>query len=164
MLDDLKPLTLGEAARQIGVDPFEVVRLLVLRGESASLRVPQSKIQALREFAGVELWWTPETPLPEDTDIHRARARAALGMLIERGHIGDALTRLDNLWRGLPPLDQGLLDGVIHALAGEELVRLQATEQGLKVAVVDETTAERLREMVDTGSFSESVSSHWERR
>lgn len=30
MLDDLRPKTLSEVAKQLGVDPFEVVRLLVV--------------------------------------------------------------------------------------------------------------------------------------
>ncbi|MCO4748235.1 MAG: hypothetical protein KC912_25805 [Proteobacteria bacterium] len=159
MLDDLKPLTLGAAARHIGVDPFEVVRLLVLRGESASLRIPRSQIEALREFAGVELWWTPEAPRVEDDNPKRGRVRSSLAMLLERGHVGEEMTRVDNLWRGLPVRDQEIHDEAVNLLAEAGILRLQSTVQGLKVAVADR---DKLQVLIDGGEFPEAIAKYWE--
>ncbi|TNE90255.1 MAG: hypothetical protein EP330_08805 [Deltaproteobacteria bacterium] len=165
MLDKLKPLTLGEAARQIGIDPFEVVRLLVQRGEAKHLRIPRSKISELREFAGVEVWWTPDVAVVEDDNHLRGRARTALGMLLDREHIGkDAVTRVDNLWRGLPLREQGVLDRVVEALAAEGMLYLTRTERGLQVAVKNKNTARSLRKAVKTGAFAASVAECWEQQ
>ena len=48
MLDELRPLGLSEAARHLGVDPFEVVRLTVARGQ-ARIRVRERPQRSQRD-------------------------------------------------------------------------------------------------------------------
>lgn len=162
MLDSLKPLSLGEAARLIGVDPFEVVRMLVQRKDTETLRIPRSKIDELKAFAGVELWWTADALERTDEIRNRGRALTALTMLLDRGHVGpDATTRVDNLWRGLPLDAQGVLDLVVEGLAEEGLLLLIRTPRGLEVAAASEESANVLRAQIESGDFAAPVARAW---
>ena len=53
MLDDFRPLTLTEVARQLGSDPFEVVRLLVKFNQVPdTLQFKADQVEKLRQAAG----------------------------------------------------------------------------------------------------------------
>jgi hypothetical protein len=139
MLDELRPKGLKEAALSLGVEPFEVVRLLIAADAvpPGAMRLDDELLGTLREVGGIEAsWWAGDDELPEDDDPRRARVRAALGALLAREIIGDATTRLDNVWRGLSPDDQLVLQAAFTALAEDGLLALLATPVGLKVAVV----------------------------
>lgn len=162
MLDSLKALTLGEAARQVGVDPFELVRILVQRGEGAHLRIPRSSIPEIRDFAGVESWWSGQYEVVDDPFAVRGRVLTALQMLLDRGHVGLAsLTRLDNLWRGLPLSDQQVIESVVRVLEGDGLLVLVQTERGLQVAAADTVAANTLQEGIASKTFSSAVAICW---
>ena len=67
MLDEFRQLGLSDAARELGVDPFEVVRLIVAFGpEDAPLTMKLDQVSALRVKAGIEDWWTDAT-LPDES-------------------------------------------------------------------------------------------------
>jgi hypothetical protein len=162
MLDSLKSLTLGEAARQVGVDPFELVRILVQRGESNHLRVARSAIADLREHAGIEYWWSGQYEVVSDPLAVRGRVLTALQMMLDRGHVGSAgLTRLDNLWRGLPFADQQAIDSVVQLLHADGRLLLAQTSRGTEVAASDEAAASWLLEAIQSRNFSPEIAACW---
>src|SRR5687767_14283894 len=119
MLEELMPVGLADAARKLGTEPFEVVRLLV-----AANAVPQGPLQLgpdavdrLREIGRIEAGWWEGVTLPKDANPRRARVRAAIQLLIDKERFGDATTRMDNVWRGLRVDEQQLLQGALMALA-----------------------------------------------
>lgn len=137
MLDDLAPVGLADAARRLGTEPFEVVRLLVAAAAvpEGPLMIDATLIERLREIGGIEPTWWHDQALPKDKSPARARVRAALEMLISRGRVGDQQTRMDNVWRGLDPADQEALQLGLGALAEDGVLRITATPVGLKISV-----------------------------
>ena len=67
-------------------------------------------VATLRELGRIDApWWADTPPAPEGLDPRLHRVRLALGKLLEREHVEDASTRMDNVWRGLSREDQALL-------------------------------------------------------
>ena len=150
MRDDLRPLSLTDAARSLGIDPFEVVRLLV-----ASEAMPEGapfltaeRVEALRELGGIEAAWWEGARLPEDANPRRRRLRAALALLAARGHVGTEATRLDNVTRGLPAAEQRFLGTALRALADDGLLSVEVRPVGVVVAIVA-SAAGRVRSIAD---------------
>lgn len=135
MLDDLRPLSLSDAARDLGVDPFEVVRLMVA-SEIAfdSLTLTRDDVAQVRRNAAIERWWADST-LPVDENRLRAAVRGALHQLLSRGLIGEATTRLDNLWRGLELEQQMAIEQAVMVLLEEEKLLTAASPRGVQVSV-----------------------------
>lgn len=53
MLDDFRPQTLTEVAKQVGTDPFEVMRVLVVaRAVPDHLAFTDDQVQKLRQAMG----------------------------------------------------------------------------------------------------------------
>lgn len=53
MMDDFRPLTLSDVARQLGLDPFEVVRLLVQAGALPdNMQFKAEHVDRLRQATG----------------------------------------------------------------------------------------------------------------
>ena len=139
MLDELRPMGLSAAARSLGVDLFEVVRLLVASETGPdSLRLTPEHVEQLRVFGGIERPWWPDVELPEDEHPLRQRVRAAVQQLLDRGYVGAVTTRMDNVWRGLPTDDQVFLQTALTALGEEGVLAITATPAGMQVAVVEE--------------------------
>jgi hypothetical protein len=137
VLNGMMPLGLTELSRRLGVDPFEAVRLLVATGYDlrGPLAFSASLVGQLRERGGVHESWWREVNLPTDASPARARVRAALQLLLDKGFVGERTTRMDNVWRGLPYEDQGLLQRALTALTREGLLVCVGTPTGLQVAV-----------------------------
>jgi hypothetical protein len=139
MLEELQPLSLVDAARQLGVTPFEVVRLLVAAGEvpDGPLRVDGALLGELRKLGGIQdTWWTG-VDLPDDEDPRLQRVRAGVKLLLDRKHIGEgAATRLDNVSRGLAFEDQDLLRFAFFALAEDGVVRLMPSRVAQTVCIL----------------------------
>lgn len=137
MLDELQSLGLVGAARALGVDPFEVMRLRVAAGHAsdAELRFTQEEIDTLRTLGGIEGSWWESVELPEDANPLRQRVRAAVDQLIKRGRIGETRTRMDNVWRGLPYADQEFLQQALSTLADEGVLQLASAPTGLEISV-----------------------------
>ena len=53
MLDDFRPLTLTDVARQLGTDPFEVIRVLVQSNQvPETLQFKSDQVEKLRQAFG----------------------------------------------------------------------------------------------------------------
>ena len=142
MLEELQPLTLSKAALALGVDPLEVVRLLVVADmDTARLSVPHEDLERLRTAGGIESWWVDAT-LPEDDNSLRAAIRGALGQLVERGLFGDSKTRLDNLWRGLSSEQQVAIEQAAMTLVAEGKLEMKADPKGVLVSAPEEARSE----------------------
>lgn len=139
MLEELRPLGVSDAARRLGVDLFEVVRLLVASGDVPEhLELTPERVEELRTLGGIDAPWWPAFELPEDEHPLRQRVRGALQLLLDRGHVGDSLTRMDNVWRGLPDDDQAFLQAALTSLGEDGLLAVVATPVGVKVAIPSE--------------------------
>ncbi|MBT3221322.1 MAG: hypothetical protein HN348_19745 [Proteobacteria bacterium] len=152
MIPELKPRGIVAAAKQLGVEPFEVVRLLVASGRMPdTLVVSQEDLDAIRRVGEIESWWAGGLDRPDDANPLRATFRAALGQLLERECIGDKSTRMDNLWRGLSLEEQEKLQEGVHALIEEEVLATSNSEVGICVSVV-EPAASTVRDIVEGSS------------
>jgi len=153
MLEELQPLTLPEVARQLDLDPFEVVRLLV-SGDAmprGAMVVEPARLTRLRELGGLEGGWWEGVVLPDDDDPRLQRIRGAMRQLISRGHVGAANgTRVDNIWRGLSRPEQTLLDDAVLALADNGLIGLSSTPRG-RMVFAQESSLPQLKAFVDGG-------------
>ncbi|MBX2801711.1 MAG: hypothetical protein KTR31_28795 [Myxococcales bacterium] len=163
MLEELKPLTLTGTARRLGVDPFEVVRLLV-----AARAVPQGPfalspdlVQRLRELGKIDLPWWDTVQLPADPHPKRQRVRAALLQLLLRKHIDESATRVDNVLRGLPPEEQELLQHSLTALAEAGMLHIRPSNIGSVVSVVG-NRVEQVRAIADGGDIPAELATVFE--
>ncbi|MEZ4318231.1 MAG: hypothetical protein R3F61_12045 [Myxococcota bacterium] len=141
MLDELLPTGLCDAARSLGVEPLEVVRLMVAT-DTVSDRFSASPdhLEKLAEFGGIEGGWWEGAELPEDDNPIRQRVRAAIGLLLGRS-AGEDYLRMDNLWRGLPLEDQETVEEAMNILSDEGLVEIDNAEKGVLIAVPSESQA-----------------------
>jgi len=143
MLSEFQPLGVTDAARRLGLDPFEVVRLLVAakKGLDGPMLFSAELVEELRELGRIDPPWWDGVELPEDANPLRQRVRAALQLMLDKGIVGDTTTRMDNIWRGLPFEDQGLLQQAVMVLAEEQALRVVGSPIGLLVAI--ETSAKK---------------------
>ena len=161
MLDDLRPLGLSEAARHLGVDPFEVVRLTVAFGpHGGPLSLKLDQIDTLRVRAGIEDWWTDAT-LPDDANRLRAAIRGALHQLLSRRLVGELTTRLDNLWRGLAVDQQVAVEQAVMVLLDEEKLLTAASPKGVQVSIAPGAEAELDRIATGAGEHG-GLSAVWQ--
>lgn len=160
MLDEFRPLKLSDAARYLGLDPFEVVRLsVVFREASPDLRFPKASLERLREQAGlVDVW--ADRALPVDDNPSRAAVRGALAYLRDSGLIGSASTRLDNLARGLGAAEQEVIQEGAAILHEAGVLLLTPAPRGLQVSVAP--GAEQLvSSIADGGEAPEELAALW---
>jgi len=136
MLDDLLPMNLVGAANKLGVSPFEVMRLLVASdGVPDNLHFTGDQVARLRQIGQIEDSWWEGVDLPEDANPLRQRVRAALQLLIDRGHVADSVTRMDNVWRGLTEEDCGLVNDALLALVDEGHLNQISRPNGTMISV-----------------------------
>ncbi len=131
MIDELRPLGLYDAARTLGIDPFEVVRLLVL-GEAfpdGTLVLTPDHVQKIRETGGIEHWWDQDAPEGQ------ALVLAMIGKMVDDGLVGESGTRIDNLWRGLGDEQQALLQQAVNILAQNAQILSFMTPRGVQVSL-----------------------------
>lgn len=138
MLSDLLPKNLTGAARTLGVDPFEVVRLLVASDKSRGpYTFGPADVEALQLYGDIENWW-PGIPVPDDTVAPRARIRAVVAEMLRRRLVGDRQTRLDNLWRGLPDEERQLLEDGVDALCDLGMLGTHASASGIRISMQED--------------------------
>lgn len=137
MLEEIEPVGLTSAAERIGCDPFEVVRLLVAAAATPEgvMIIDAELVDKLRGIGRIEMGWWEGAALPEDTQPSRARIRAAIQLLLQRGRIGDERTRMDNVWRGLAPEDCRLLESALLIFSREGMVRISPSVIGPLVSI-----------------------------
>lgn len=162
MLDELPSVGLTDAARRLGVEPFEVVRLLVVsKGmPDGPLMLTENGLERLRDVAGIEWWWEDGTPVPEDDNPRRAVARAAVGQLLRRRIVGDRSTRIDNLWRGRSLEDRELLQRVATILVQRGAFTTVAGPMGLHVSVASAAVS-MLERMVNGETMPRALTGLW---
>jgi len=144
---ELELQSLADVSRELGVPPLEVVRLCGLAGiepETAWAFDPHVAAR-LAEVGGITPPWS-HVPALRPLD----RVRETLNALAERGHTDDHVTRLDNVWRGLPRAEQVLLEDVFLALADLGWVRLGARAEGRMVSL-GQPVPEPLQAFLDGG-------------
>jgi len=156
MLEELLPTGLTETARRLGVEPFEVVRLMVATDTvSERFSATDDHLQKLMSFGEIESGWWEGAELPDDANPLRKRVRAAIGLLLGRAAGGTAI-RMDNLWRGLGLADQVVVEEALNILADEELVVIENTDSGVKISYTA-AAEEVLRELASGKSDVEAL-------
>lgn len=163
MLHELQPLGLVDSAKRLGLDPFELVQLLVATdGVPKDMVFSTEQVDGLIGKGGVESGWWDEATLPEgDKNPKRQRVRAALGLLLDRGHVGGAGTRADNLWRGLSSEDQMLVRDAVLVLVDEGLLDNVPAKSANNVTVSAEHEA-RVRDIVEGRTEHSALSALYE--
>ncbi len=160
MLSELQPKGLSDVAKELGVDPFEVVRLLVAADAvPESLNFNAEIIAQLKEYSGIAHWWTDNAP-PADANPKRGRVRGAVKLLIDNGAVGDSTTRLDNLWRGLGAEDQLLLEQAVGLLMQDGHVQTFAAVQGAQISI-NAASSDTLGQFVSGGAEPPSLAALW---
>jgi hypothetical protein len=161
VLDDLRPVGLSDAARELGVDPFEVVRLMIAVGmDMKTLTLRGDDVETIRAEAGIEFWWA-DSMLPEDDNPLRAAVRGALGELRSREFVGNATTRLDNLWRGLEVMQQVAIEQAVMVLLEEEKLITVASPRGVQVSIASGAEG-ALEEIVAGTAAHAGLSAVWQ--
>lgn len=149
MLEELQPVGFKDAARRLAGDPFELVRLLVAAGTfpEGALLVDPEIIDKLRRVGRIEDPWWSGVSLPKDASEQRARVRAAVRLLLDKGRVGEDRTRMDNVWRGLEPADRQLLQRALKVLAEEGMVRIFPSPIGALVSI-EPAAVDRAKKLV----------------
>jgi hypothetical protein len=156
MLHDLLPVGLADAARRVELEPFELVRLAVASGlGSRTLEFTPEQLTELCTFAGVERWWADRAPT-QDPKHKRGLFKAVLTELLVRKHVGDARTRQDNLWRGLPEADRRFLEEAIDLLVEHGLISLRAEPAGVLLSARPDAV-DRLQQMAQGKSLPDDL-------
>ncbi len=162
MLDELRPMTVGDAARSLGIDVFEVVRLLVAsRTADENLSVNAEVVSELRTFGGIQDSWWEGAAEPSDANPERGRLRAALQLLRDRGHLGTNTTRMDNVWRGLSAADQDFLQTALSILGEEGHLALVASPVGIQVSIHDDSK-NIIDAIIDKGTMTSGLNAIFE--
>ena len=140
MLDELRPLGLADAARDLGVDPFEVVRLLVIaEAVPDRMALTADHIEKARETGGIEEWYGDGDGLPEDDNAKRRVIRGALGKMVDGGYVGETTTRMDNVWRGIDADGQLVLQQMVSQLVSEGHLLTAASQKGVQISLNPES-------------------------
>jgi hypothetical protein len=159
MLEELQPLNLHDVAGKLGVHPFEVVRLLVMRGVMGDdFCLSSSTVDGLRSFAQIEDWWTEGT-LPEDENVRRAVVRGVLDAMLQRNLISET-TRLDNLWRGLPADSGEVAEQAVGIMLELGLLVALGATSGTRVSIHPDAV-ETIKSVVSRGLAPPEVAQVW---
>ena len=153
---------LHDAARALGVDPFEVVRLLgVARVAPDQFRFTSDQVDKLRQVGGIEAWWTQSAGVADD-NAHRGRLRSALQMMLDKQLIGDKATRLDNVWRGLGAADAAVLRDAVACLVKDGILIAGMSPRGRQLAIHPKAPDE-VRRIAAGTSEPASIAALWKR-
>lgn len=130
MLEQLRPLSFSRAASQLGTDPFDLVRLLVVSGTMPdSLELTPDILETITEFAGIASWYATTPANAIDA------LRAGLLELANRRYVGESVTRIDNVWRGLPIQQASAVAEALNALCAEGQLTQYVTPAGVCVSI-----------------------------
>lgn len=161
MLEALMPMDLHGAADALGVHPFEVVRLAVMKdGGLDRLTVSRETVESLRDFGGLEVWWE-EHSLPADENPRRAAVRGVLDQLVQREIVGEKTTRLDNLWRGLDGASREAAEHGVMTLLELGALNSVGSPGGVRVSLHPDQL-EMARGVVARGQAPAELAAVWE--
>ena len=160
MIDEFRSSTLVQAARKLGVNPFELVRLSVALDEpSADLRFTADSVERLREKAGIESLWQSNS-LPSASNPIEAAVRGAMQLLLDKNMVGTNTMRLDNLSRGLTTPQQEAIDEATALLAEGGSVLLMSAPAGLQVSIAPGREG-AVRSLADGSQVPPAVRALW---
>jgi hypothetical protein len=143
----LRPLSIDAVAARLEMHPFDVARVLSLRGPiAADASIEPGSVARLRADAGVECWWSgpPADPTP------RGLARSVLAHMLDRRHIDPSATRADNLFRGLEAGARPILRAVVNELLQRGYLSSRMTPLGLYIAIARQSLV-TVQSFVDDG-------------
>jgi hypothetical protein len=161
MTSELRPAPLAEAARQLDIDPFELVRLMVAAGQRPQLlELTGIDLVRIAEFAGIERWWDEEGDAPEDANPKRARVRTAIGALLSRRFVGTRRTRRDNLWRGRPRHDREVIEEAVEALVEQGLLETEPHVRGIRISAAEDAVS-KLERFVEGAEPIDALQQLW---
>ena len=160
MMDEFRAAKLVDAAKTLGVNPFELVRLSVALGEpTEDLRFSADALDSIRQKAGIRSFWQDRT-LPARSNPIESAVRGACGLLLDLGFVGNTTTRVDNLTRGLSDDQADAVDEAAALLAEEGAVLLMTSSAGLQVSVAPGHEA-KVRAIADGSSTPDDIASLW---
>lgn len=162
----VRRLSLNEASLRLGIHPFDLVRVLVSLGSFPDdLHLTEEELARVEQLGGLETWWTPDAraePFRHADPVPlRGMARALAIQLVEHEVIGEASTRLDNLFRGLDPDAQQHARVVLQCMLQAGLVQSITTPSGLNVSVPIER-GEDLVSIARGDGMPDSLAKYWQ--
>lgn len=147
-LDALRPWSVMRVADALDLHPFEVIRILATDGTlPRDLRLRPRDAARVVEAGGLEAWWGEldrETPGP-------ILVRALANQLLERQVVEPAWTRADNLFRGLEPLEQGVVRRAVNAWIRSGAMASRMSARGMELCVRPAAVAD-LAALAETGT------------
>ena len=162
-LEQFRKLSLSDIARQLGLKPLDVARILGQQpdGMPRELQFSPAMLEQVRELAGVEVWWSPGVALPiEDSNHGRSMVRALAQKLVEHHEREQQSTRADNLFRGLNGVDQLLIRRTVNQMIREGLLQSVSRVSGLHV-VVDSVQIDTLKHIADGTAIPDNIAALW---
>ncbi len=161
MTAELRPAPLAEASRQLGIDPFELVRLMVAAGHRPQLlELTGIDLVRIAEFAGIERWWDEAADPPKDDKPRRGLVRATVDEILSRRFVDTGRTKKDNLGRGRTEAETQLVEEAIDVLIEQGLLVVEPHVRGTRVSV-DETAVERLERFVAGDADIDALQRLW---
>ena len=160
MSDSLAPVTVKGLAQQWGLQPHEILRLLIVHRVSIdALLFEPHQAEKLGSLAG--LLDLRESPDIDPASIERREWTVnAIRYMLEHAMVTPKTLRLDNLWRLLPMESARIVQGIVDALAGENLVSVGRDYNGATLSI-DPQGIEILRAFVHDGVVPESLAYLW---
>lgn len=161
MMSEFLPHSLGAASKQLGIEPFELTRLVVAAGEPVGrMEFTAAQIEAIRKFAGIEWWWGDGSTTPTDEIPLRGVLRGILQRMLEGKRIGDQRTRQDNLWRGLGSRQRRFVEDSIDVLVEHGLISVRAEVAGVMVSIRPEAI-ERVQALAEGRDVPDDLARLW---
>ena len=160
-LEAFRKLSMGDVARNLGLKPFDVARILGQEsaGLPADLQFEPEVVDVVRGLAGVEVWWASAERV-DDTDPARGTVRTLAAKLLEHHTTHRSPTRADNLFRGLEGADQLLVRRAVNQMIREGLLRSVSTVSGLHV-IVDDVQVDTLQAIAAGTSIPDNIAALW---
>jgi hypothetical protein len=138
-LELLLKLRVDQAARWLEIHPFEVIRTLVHADAlPADLRLDTQHVECVRVEAGLEVWWDGVTvPESEPELLHKLLQTLCERLTTPEG----AITRCDNLFRGLDRPRRYFLRRAVNELVRMGYLDVVMTTRGLSVTLPADRSA-----------------------
>lgn len=156
---ELYPLTVSDVAEQLGIRCSEVVRLRVCCGyHTGSLYMTDEQIRQMVAFAGI-------FSLPERVKGQFALEAVTgtewlmpiLRLFLEEEWIETSTVRMDNIWRGLPSSEIGVLQKITHRLVRDQILKIYSSNRGQQISI-SVNHVETVQEMVSGHFLPPSIS------